>query len=101
MASAGWVLAGYLIARASVKAVQCNKWTRICAACIASASSVLIRYLFARAGVVRISAYDDADLSAQPSVRAGKCDMMLFPSGERMPASYIYRDSTFLLHSAQ
>jgi hypothetical protein len=34
------------------------------------------------AGVVRISAYEEADLSVRHPARAGKCDMMLFPSGE-------------------
>lgn len=39
------------------------------------------------AGVVRISAYEEADLSAQHPARAGKCDMMLFPSGEQSQPS--------------
>ena len=30
---------------------------------------------------MRISAFEDADLSSQPQVRPGKCDAMLFPSG--------------------
>ncbi|CAK0734722.1 hypothetical protein CVIRNUC_000472 [Coccomyxa viridis] len=32
-------------------------------------------------GVVRISAYEDADPTSHPQSRPGKCDMMLFPSG--------------------
>ena len=36
------------------------------------------------AGVVRISAYEDANPTLHPQSRPGKCDMMLFPSGDTL-----------------